>query len=76
MLFITLIQSKLEYNSTVRWCSTNAKEQKIEAVQRQAAKMLPGFKNLSFPEHLKSPQLTHTPMYTLCGDCIHAYKKP
>ena len=46
MLFKSLSQSKLEYNNTVWWCSTEAEEQKFEAVQRQAAKMLPGIKNL------------------------------
>ena len=33
---------------------SKAAEQKIEAVKRQAAKMLPGFKNLTYPEHLKA----------------------
>ena len=62
MLFKTLIRSKLEYNNTVWRCSTKAKEQKIEVGQRRATNMLPSFKNLTCPECLKSPYLTHTPL--------------
>ena len=52
------------------WCSTKAEEQKIEAVQRQATKMLPGFKNLTYPKRLKALNLPTLQYCKLRGDCI------
>ena len=36
---------------------STAEEQKIEAVEKQATKVLPGFKNLNYLEHLKALNL-------------------
>ena len=64
---------KLEYNITVWQCSIKL-EQKIEAVQRHITKMLPGFKNLTYPECLKALNLPTLHKGRLSGDYVQVYK--
>ena len=46
----------------------------IEAVPRRATKMLPGLKNMSYPDRLKALQLPTLIYCRLRGDCIQVYK--
>ena len=75
MLFKTLIRSTFEYNNTVWQCSTKAKEQKIKVVKRRATKMGPGFKNLTYSEHLQTLNLPRLNYHRLHEDCIQVYLK-
>ena len=73
-LFKSLIRSKLEYNNAA-WCTYTKNDiLKIEAVQRRATKMLPGLRNMLYPDRLRALQLPTLIYRRLRGDCIQVYK--
>ena len=47
---------------------------KLESVQRRATKMLPGLKDLTYPDRLKLLNLPTSTFRRLRGDCIQVFK--
>ena len=73
-LFKTLVRPKLEYNNSVWHPNSKVDMKQLEAVQRRATKMLPGMKNLSYPERLKALNLPTIQYRRMRGDLIQVYK--
>jgi len=73
-LFKAIVRPHLEYANTV-WSPLRKKDiTMIENVQRRATKMLPGLKDLSYPERLRKIGLPTLAYRRQRGDAIETYK--
>jgi hypothetical protein len=73
-LFTTMVRPHLEYGNVV-WHPYLRKEiDMIEAVQRRATKMVPGFSNLTYEQRLRKMKLPSLEYRRFRGDMIEAYK--
>lgn len=73
-LFTSLVRPHLEF-ANVAWSPHLKKHiDTIEKVQRRATKLVPGLKNLSYEERLKSMKLPSLKYRRKRGDLIEAYK--
>ena len=73
-LFIALVRPHLEFGN-VAWSPQFKKEADlIEKVQERATKVIPGFRNLSYEERLKTMKLPSLKYRRKRGDLIEVYK--
>jgi hypothetical protein len=74
LLYIAYVRPHLEYASPVS-CPYLVKDIKtLEQVQKRATKLVPGLRNLSYPERLKALNLTTLETRRQRGDAIQFYK--
>ena len=74
LLYKALVRPHIEYANQV-WAPHLKKHiVEIENVQRRAAKLIPGFKNLTYEERLKRLNLPTLAYRRLRGDMIELYK--
>ncbi|PJE77517.1 hypothetical protein CI610_03559 [invertebrate metagenome] len=74
MLFKALVRPHLEYAAIV-WNPSKVKDiELIENVQRRATKLIPGFKNISYPERLQRLNLPTLQHRRTRGDMINVFK--
>ena len=73
-LYKAIVRPHLEYINSV-WSPMRKKDiNTIENVQRRAMKMIPGLKDLSYPEGLRALKLPTLVYRRLRGDMIETYK--
>ena len=74
LLFTSLVRPHLEYCNVV-WAPRLEKDKKIvESVLRRGSKMIPGMKDMSYEERLRSLNLPSMAYRRARGDIIEAYK--
>lgn len=73
-MYKALVRTHLEYASSVWAPYTIHHIRKLESVQRRATKQLPGLKDLSYAERLKSLKLPTLSFHRVRGDMIEVYK--
>ena len=74
LLFRSMVRSHVEYANQV-WCPHMKKHiDALENVQRRATKLIPGFKDLSYPDRLKKLDLPTLAYRRLRGDMIETFK--
>jgi len=74
ILFSSLVRPIIEYGSPVWSPRKNCDNISIENVQRRATKLIPGMKDLSYDQRLKSIGLTTLAYRRLRSDMIETYK--
>lgn len=73
-LYKSLVRPHLEYGNQA-WCPHLRKHiDSIENVQRRATKLIPGFRDLSYPERLQRLKLPTLAYRRLRGDLIETFK--
>ena len=73
-LYKAIVRPHLEYINSV-WSPMRKKDiNTIENMQRRATKMIPGLKDLSYPERLRALKLPTLVYRRLRGDMIETYK--
>ena len=73
-LFKAIVRPHLEYLNAVWYPWRKLDMIALENVQRRATKMIPGFKNMSYPERLRQLELPTLKYRRLRGDMIETYK--
>jgi hypothetical protein len=74
ILYKTLVRCHFDYATSI-WSPYLVRHRDIiEGVQRRATKMLPGFKDLEYPERLKRLQLPTMVYRRLRSDMVEVYK--
>ena len=73
-LFKAIVRPHLEYLNAVWYPWRKLDMIALENVQRRATKMIPGFKNMSYPERLRQLELPTLKYRRQRGDMIETYK--
>ena len=73
-LFTTMVRPHLEYGNVIWHASYRRDKLEVEKIQREATKLIPSLKNLSYEERLRALRLPSLEHHRRRGDMLQVYK--